>query len=92
VPTQNSRLQVTEICVKLSNNKNPNEENSLQKERVEHQKFLRTKLEDNRYQDRFGLSDNIELEAEDVIPTVASQIRPLATGSCRSDSENRIRG
>ena len=32
--------------------------------RVEYQKIVRTKLEEERYRNRFGLSDNIELQAE----------------------------
>jgi len=39
--------------------------NPLQKKRVEYLKFLRTWLEDKRYRALFGLSDNIELEAEE---------------------------
>ncbi len=39
--------------------------NHLQRKRVEYQKFLRTKLEQSRYRALFGLSDNIELEAEE---------------------------
>jgi len=37
----------------------------LQRKRVEYQKFLRIKLEDEHYRPLFGLSDNIELEAEE---------------------------
>ena len=37
----------------------------MRKKRVEYQKFLRIKLEQERYRALFGLSDNIELEAEE---------------------------
>jgi hypothetical protein len=35
------------------------------KKRVEYQKFLRTKLEQERYRRLFGLTDNIELRGEE---------------------------
>ena len=39
--------------------------NSLKGKRVEYQKFLRNKLEDERYRRLFGFSENIELAGEE---------------------------
>ncbi len=39
----------------------------MKRKRVEYQKYLRTKFEQERYRELFGLTDNIELRGEEDI-------------------------
>lgn len=43
------------------------DKNLMKRKRVEYQKYLRTKFEQERYRELFGLTDNIELRGEEDI-------------------------